>query len=145
MATYQARDPRAQINTLRSLPLFRTAASVFGTPAAAPVLAPAPVVHLVERPATVLELAQAALQLAEGARHNARIEYVAARRSIGASNRASLPATRFSKVVLFTSEQVRQRRATAFRAFNRCAVQLRVADRQVAEALASLAAVGVVS
>ncbi len=143
MATYQARDPRAQLNTLRSLPLFRSAAAVFGAPVAAPVLAPAPVVHLVEQPATALELAQAALQLAEGARHNARLEYVAARRSIGASNRASLPATRFSKVVQLTPEQVRQRRATAFRSFNRSVAALRAADRTVAEALASLAVLGV--
>ena len=30
MATYQARDPRAQLNTLRSLPLHRPVAAVFG-------------------------------------------------------------------------------------------------------------------
>lgn len=140
MAAYQARDPRAQINTLRSLPLFRHAAAVFGAPAApAAVLPAAPVVHLVERPATALELAQAALQLAERTRHNARLEYVAARRSIGNCNRTSLPATRFSPVVPFTAEQVRQRRVTAFRAFNRSLAQLRAADRQVDVALAALA------
>lgn len=128
-STYQARDPRAQLNTLRSLPLFRPAAAVFGAPAAAPIFAAAPVVRLVERPATALELAQAGLQLAEGARHNAQLEYVAARRSIGMSNRGSLPATRYSRVVQFTPAQVRAHRVVAFRAFNRSAARLRAADR----------------
>lgn len=140
--TYQARDPRARINTLRSLPLLRPASAVFRAPVVAPVLAPAPVVHLVERPATALDLAQAALRLAEGARHNARLEYVAARRSIGASNRTSLPATRFSKVVQFSAAEVRQRRSVAFRHFNRSLAALRAADRQVAAALALVAAAG---
>lgn len=137
--TYQARDPRAQLNTLRSLPLFRHAATVFGAPVApVTVLPTVPAVHLVEQRATALDLAQDALQRAENARHEARREYVAARQSLGLANRTSLPATRFSRVVPFTPEQVRARKATAFRAFNRSLAALRAADRQVAEALAGL-------
>lgn len=142
--TYQARDPRAQLNTLRSLPLYRPAAVVFGPVAGSVISVAAPIVRLVVQPATALELAQAALRLAEGVRHNARLEYVAARRSIGAANRTSLPATRFSKVVQFTAAEVRQRRSVAFRHFNRSLAALRAADRQVAEAQAGLAALGAV-
>ena len=142
--TYQARNPRARHNPLRSIPLFLPASTVF-RPAAEPLPAgPATLPFTggfaVAEP-TPRDLAEGVLHVAENTRHGARLDYVRARAGIGLANRTSRPASKWDKAAAYTVEQVRHRKSVAFAALNRALARLRAADRQVAAAAAALAAI----
>ena len=131
--TYQTANPRAEASPLRSMPLFRPAAQVFGPAwfdgtwnqpkAPAPVQA-APAVAA---PAD----AHRELANAEAALRDAVRVYDAARAGIGEANRTILPDTlpAFIRAQIeaagyptpirrLTPERVRARKSAAFRLFN---------------------------
>lgn len=132
---------------VRSLPLLRPVAEVFGpTTPAPPILTWAPTPRHDDDPTyaarpvlTGRALAEATLATAECCRHNARLDYVRARAGIGRANRTGRPADRWGRAVVFSAEQVRRNRSLAFRAFNLARAALRAADRAVAAAVAGLA------
>ena len=137
---------------VRSIPLLRPAAAIFGPTTPTTPTTPTPPIATwtppprldddlpyAERPAlTGRALAEATLATAECARHNARLDYVRARAGIGRANRTGRPADRWGKVVVFSAEQVRRNRSLAFRAFNLARAALWQADRAVAAAVADL-------
>ena len=102
----------------------RTEGVLFGQPAAA---------------LTSRERAEGLLRVAEMNQHTARRDYVRARAAIGLANRTSRPASRWDRGEVYAAEQVRARRSTAFRAFNRALAALRAADRDVAAARVAVA------
>ena len=165
MPTYQARDPRARVNTIRSIPLLQPASAVFGVrgvpvapgvpgvpvppPAAAPAYYPVRSRHPDDfAPAAPVDVTSAQyltgmLQVAQNAQHGLRREYVKARAAIGLANRTGRPADKWNKTAtVFSAEQIKRNRSLAFRSFNLALSALRAADRQVATALADLAALG---
>ena len=147
---------------VRSLPLFRAAAEVFGVrgvpvapgvpgvpvppPAAAPAYYPVRSRHPDDfAPAAPVDVTSAEylagmLQVAQNAQHGARKDYVRARAAIGLANRTGRPADKWNKTAaVFSAEQIARSKSLAFRSFNRASADLRAADRAVAAALAALA------
>lgn len=146
MPTYQTRNPQARANPLRSIPLFRAPAEVFGsawqggklvrslaivavpvaTPAAAPAVDPA------------RELANAEAKLREYIR-----VYEFARRGIGEANATGTAAVMscgrvIQPAIVFTAERRRARKSAAFRLFNQRRRELNQARRRVDAARAAL-------
>jgi hypothetical protein len=151
--TYQTANPRAETSPLRSMPLFRPAAQVFGSawhdgtwnqpkacapPQAAPAAAAPVDAHR--------ELANAEAALRDAVR-----VYDAARAGIGEANRTSLPDTlpAFIRAQIvasggsvpiprLTPDRIRARKSAAFRLFNQRRRELHTARRRVDAARAVL-------
>ena len=147
------RHPLAAANPLRSMPLFRPAASLVRA-APQPLCAP---VSLAEDPdwsprapvaPTTRILDERELRNAEAALLDVQRAYAAARTGIGEANRRSLPETLpafirrqvgpFVPVVL-SADQVRARKSAAFSLFNKRRGELTRARRRVDAARAALA------
>lgn len=146
MGTYQARDPRAVMNTLRSTPLVRSISGLLDRPVH-PVAPVAPLGGAIAgiAPPTPRELAERALRNAEAELRSAERTYTAARRGIGEANRTHTAGVMSRGRVLmpprpFTPERIRERKSVAFRLLNQRRADLRAAMCRVAEARAALAA-----
>jgi hypothetical protein len=142
--TYQTRNPLAVHSPLRSVPLLRPAATVFGTawydgtwnqpkPAAAAVDVLPPMPADAQH-----ELRNAIAGLAEAQR-----VYDAARAEIGDANRTGREALVVAgrvvaSAVRFTPERIRERKSYAFRLFNKRRGQLAAARRRLTAARAAL-------
>ncbi len=133
---YQTRNLQAVHSPLRSIPLLRPAAAVFGTswfdgswnqPKMAPVIeaAPAPVAPV--HPERMLANAEASLRDAQRA-------YDGARRVIGEANRTRNEAIVVNGLMVmparpFTKERIRERKSAALKLCNKRRSQLATAKR----------------
>ncbi len=136
---YQTRNLQAAHSPLRSIPLLRPAAAVFGTswydgswnqPKMAPVIETAPAPFAPVHPERALANAEASLRDAQRA-------YDGARRVIGEANRTHSEAVSVNgRVVMparpFTNERVRERKSAAFKLFNKRRSELATAKRVLA-------------
>lgn len=138
--TYVTLNRRTSNNPLRSVPLYRHPAAVFGTSWHdgtwnLPRVAPAQVV-VVAPPAPVALDPARELRAAEAAMRDAMRVYDFARKEIGEANRTHTAAMlKLGEVVIpakpYRPERIRERKSYAFRQFNKRRAQILAARRRL--------------
>lgn len=137
---YQTRNSQAAHSPLRSIPLFRPAAAVFGTswydgtwnqPKAAPAVEVAPI------PAAAPAGSERALRNAEANLRDAQRVYDDARKGIDEANRTRSEAVVVDGRIVMSSrpltpDRIRERKSAAFKLFNKRRKGLAAAKRALA-------------
>lgn len=145
------------VNPIRSVPLFRPASAVFGSPSLngrGPVFSPAVLSQpLAPLEPSTRERAEHALRCAEARVRELRRCYVVAREGIAEANRTVLPTSLPPATVRailaaggtveakrLSPERVRERKSAAFRLLNKRRAELKAAERALVAARAALEA-----